>query len=301
MGLKEVQEELKEQIEEARKREAEDIESPKEEPKEEIKEEVKVEDPKKEDPPKSNADFARERRTKMAREQKLSDELAAANARIAELTKPREERREEYDPEPNKLEDRENWLEWKTKQAEKVANKAVEETKEIKNWKEKEETRRNTENLRKRAEEELVAFESEVREANKDYDDVKQFYATSVAYSIKKLNPKISNSALQSAVADQIVFRASQLFNEGYSNPIAEIYEEAKRDGYRPKEQAVEEEKKPDLSRVANNRSRNAGTAGAAGSAGRGELTKMYAATEMTVAEWAKLPPAEKRRLLTSN
>lgn len=302
MGLKEVAEDLKKQIEEAEKQ-GEKVESAEDKVEEKKPDEAKEEEEtekkaaEEEKPKKTNADYARERRERLSEAQRLRDELSAANARILELTKPKEEPKKDEDPEPSRDEDPTAWADWRARQAEKKAEAAAEMARKAEEKLTKDENKKQAEALMQQAQSELIGFEDQFKKTAPDYDDVKSYYVNMLAFSIKNLNPKISNEALARAVTNQIMVRASQYMNEGYENPIQAIYDEVKSMGYKPKEEK-EEGKKPDLERVAKNRERNAGMAGASGSAGNGELTKRYAATEMTSAEWAKLPVAERERLM---
>jgi hypothetical protein len=76
------------------------------------------------------------------------------------------------------------------------------------------------------------------------------------------------------------------------------MYLEAKQLGYKPR-QAEKEEPKPDMDKVSNLRKRNAGMAGSSGSSGDAQITPSVAA-KMTNAEFAKLKPAEKKRIFES-
>jgi len=301
MGLKEVMEETRKQLEEAEKaapvEEVEVKEEPKEElPKEEAKlEESKVEEvkeePKVEEPPaKTPSDYAKERRENRAAA-KLAEELAIANARIAELTKPREPVMA-ADVEPDRAENPQEWTEWKIRKQDKLINELSSKTEAVSR---EEQSRR----IRSQAEQEVIGYENQVRQQNPDYDAAKSFYANMLAASIKIINPKVTNQQLVQAVNDKLMLRASELLNEGHDNPIAAMYEEVKALGFqppKPQEQATEKEIKPDLSKVAANRARNAGTAAAQGDGGRGELTPKVAAA-MTNREFAKLKPEEKKRI----
>ena len=301
MGLKEVMEETRKQLEEAEKVDAVEVEEvvePKEEPKleepkveeksaeEPVKEEPKVEEPKLE---KTASDYARERRENRAAA-KLAEELAAANARIAELTRPREV--VAADVEPDRTENPQEWTEWKIRKQDAIIRELSNKTEAVSR---EEQTRR----IRSQAEQEVIGYESQVRASNPDYDAAKSYYANMLAASIKIINPKVTNAQLVQAVNDKLMLRASELLNEGHENPIAAMYEEVKQLGFQPpktQEKAVEKEIKPDLAKVAANRARNAGTAAAQGDGGRGELTPKVAAT-LTNKEFARLKPEEKQRL----
>ena len=301
MGLKEVMEETRKQLEEAEKVDAVEVEEvvePKEEPKleepkveeksaeEPVKEEPKVEEPKLE---KTASDYARERRENRAAA-KLAEELAAANARIAELTRPREV--VAADVEPDRTENPQEWTEWKIRKQDAIIRELSSKTEAVSR---EEQTRR----IRSQAEQEVIGYESQVRASNPDYDAAKSYYANMLAASIKIINPKVTNAQLVQAVNDKLMLRASELLNEGHENPIAAMYEEVKQLGFQPpktQEKAVEKEIKPDLAKVAANRARNAGTAAAQGDGGRGELTPKVAAT-LTNKEFARLKPEQKQRL----
>lgn len=307
MGLKEVMEDTRKQLEEAEKAEAaaQEVEV-KEEPKEEVLKEEAKPDPKeelkaepetsKEEPKpaeiqaKTPADYAKERRENKAAA-KLAEELAIANARIAELTKPREVVAD-ADVEPDRTESPQEWTDWKLRKQDKIISELSNKTEQVTR---EEQSRR----IRAQAEQELNGYENQVRAHNPDYDAAKSYYANMLAASIKIINPKVTNTQLVQMVNDKLMYRASELLNEGHENPIAAMYEEVKALGFqapKPQEQAAEKEIKPDLAKVAANRSRNAGTAAAQGDGGRGELTPKVAAT-LTNAEFAKLKPEEKKRI----
>ena len=299
MGLKEVMEETKKQLEDAEKKEAnekpgeevvkeESKDAPKEEDKkpEEKPEEEKKEEPK-EEPKKTPAEYAKERRESKAA--KLAEELAAANARIAELTRPKEEPKKEVVP--DRTEDPTGWAEYELRKRDERIARLESQTKEI--------TRQEqSKRLREQAEMEVQNYEAQVRQKAPDYDDVKSYYANMLAASIKIVNPRITNDKLVKTVNDRLLLRASELLNEGYENPIEKMYEDAKALGYKPPEkEQTKEEVKPDLSKVAENRKRNAGTAAAQGDSGKGELTPLVA-SQMTNKEFSKLGKEEKKRLL---
>lgn len=306
MGLAEVKEDLKKQLAEMGDKPEEQeeevvIEQPAEEVKQEEKTDEKPEEKQETKSEKTNAEYARERRERL-KEKRENDELRAARERIKELeqlvVKPKEESRVE-EVAPNRQDDPAAYAEWEARQAKKEAREAAEIARKATEKVEKQEREQRQQALRNQAQEELIGFEDQFRKVANDYDDVKNYYINTLAFSIKQLNPKITNKALAEAVTNQVMIRASQLMNDGYENPIEALYEEIKSNGYRPSVKEEAEDKKPDLTRVATNRSRNAGTAGASSGTGRGELTKV-AATKLTIAEWAKVPKHERERLMRS-
>ena len=100
---------------------------------------------------------------------------------------------------------------------------------------------------------------------------------------------------------DTILTKAAHYVRDGF-NPIEELYHEAKELGCTgksyAKEESKEEEIKPDLKKVAENRKRSTGMTSSGGKS-EGQMTKL-AAAELSVAEWKRLPPSEKARLLAS-
>lgn len=323
MGLKETTEKLKKGIEEAQEKEkeviaAEDAElakplESKEEAKEEKvdpkeektddkaeKEEVKTEPAKDdakttEEPQKKTAsEAARERREKLKREEILARDLAEAKAendRLRNEAKERAEPKKDADPEPSKLEDPQAWNEWKIRSLEKV----VESTQ---TYQQEDARAKQHRELREAAISKLNGYEADVVRDNPDYPEAKQYYATMLATSMKMLNPALSGQRLNTAVENAMIQRAGNFLREGHENPVAAMLDEARTWGFKPTQARETEEKvtKPDLQRVAANKNRNSGMAGAAGKGGSAELTPKAAAS-MTNAEFARLTPSEKQRV----
>jgi len=143
-------------------------------------------------------------------------------------------------------------------------------------------------------------LEAEFSQTTPDYEDVSNAYKAALYQSIRVQNPSMRHEQLLEETNKKLLYKASQYLNRGF-NPIEEMYYEAKTLGFkaRPKEVEQKEEKvlKHDLSKIAANKARNAGTAAAKGAGDRAELTLAVAA-ELPAHEWAKLPASEKRRLL---
>ncbi len=309
MSLQETLEEQKAELEKALEREAKELEAAVEETKpevddskpEETKPEEKPVEPEKapEEAKKTPAQWAQERREAVAAA-RLAKDLEASEAKIQALEQGKDQ--PSVDAEPNKLDDPQAWTEWKLRNNEKELAETRKKVDKLDNWTEEQTKKKQAEDLHNRALNEVQMYEAEVRHANPDYDQARSYYANMLAASMKIVNPSISNDQLVTAVNNRMMSRAAELLNQGHANPVKAMYEEAKNLGYRP---AIEsnndngkEEKvvKPDLAKVASNRSRNAGTAGAQGDGGRGEITLAYAAG-LTNAEFSKLPAADKKRL----
>lgn len=156
-----------------------------------------------------------------------------------------------------------------------------------------------------RAEQEFQSLEVDFRVDNPEYDDIAAQYVQAKAYAIKVANPRITNAQLTAKTKEAILHAAGEYARQGL-NPVEEMYADAKALGFKPRpkvEEVIKEEKaetkkeiKPDMKQVADNRKRSAGMADAGGKE-EGLVTKQSAA-DMSVAEWAKLPTEEKRRLM---
>ena len=317
MGLKETIKETKEKLEEVVKEEKAEEKSAlealdkavgeiKEEPKkEELKEEKKPdvkteekpkEEPKVEEKEKTPTDYAKERQ---ARKDTLAASLAAANARIAALeasAKPANQPKPVADQEPNKQTNPVEWADWRVRQSEKKLAPEME-------WIREQKVKTEKEDLFTRAKGEMAVFEDQLRSSNPDYNEVKDWYGSMLATSIKIVNPDITQSELVKVVDSRLLSMAAKNMSEGYENPVEPIYLAAKKLGWQPrqKEQPKEEKEEiqPDMDKVAQLRKRNAGMAGSGGSGGDGEVTAKVAVT-MTNREFAKLKPEQKKKLFAS-
>lgn len=269
MSLQEAIEDLKKEIADKEKEPEEVIEevveAPEEEPVVEEKEEEKPEAPKVEEKP-DDAGHMRLRREAAAAKKQAEAEVAkreALEAKLAELENPLSVQEEApISPEFQEL---------------------------------------LQDNRMRKAEREFESLEAKFRTSNPDYDAVAGQYAQALAQSIKIQNPRLGNSEIAERTKQALLTKAGAHVRAGF-DPIEELYHEAKELGFtgkqaKPKEE-VEEELKPDMSKLAANRKKSAGMAAASGKS-EGQLTKQ-AALELTNAEWSKLPAAEKRRLLSS-
>lgn len=155
------------------------------------------------------------------------------------------------------------------------------------------------------AEREFLAFESKAKQDHPEYGAVAAEYSAAMYQAIRVRNPRKSEVELNEMTKREILFKAAEFARAGYENPVEEMYHEARELGYtgksfqkQEKASRIKEEPKlePDLNKVAENRKRSTGMAA---NNGRAEGTmSMAAAADLTAAEWAKLPKAEKQRLL---
>lgn len=147
---------------------------------------------------------------------------------------------------------------------------------------------------------EFSALESEFSSNVPDFEDVSIAYKTALYQSIRVQNPRKSHVELLEETRNTLLHKASNYMNKGL-DPIQEMYEEAKSLGFKalPKQehQAQEEEIKPDLNKIAKNKSKNAGMVATQGGGAGATLTR-EAANELTSGEWAKLSASEKARIL---
>lgn len=291
MGLKEEMEETRKQLAQAQDvEEKEQADAEVEKPAEKVDAPVSDPEPAKEEPVKEEAKpeepqhpaQARIAKKKQVEAERDADraELAAARARIAELERVAQPKAADSDPAPNKDEDPTAWLAWKERKIDQKLETVERKTAAI----ERQEAAKQTKDS---ALAEVAAYESQVRSVAPDYDAAKNYYANFEAYLIKRDNPNMTPAALNEAVTLKMMRRLAHFQTEGYENPVAAMYDEAKTLGYRPVQAAeAVEDKKPDLARVAKNRDRNGGMAAAGGKSGSdADPTPAYVATQMTVAQ----------------
>lgn len=131
-----------------------------------------------------------------------------------------------------------------------------------------------------------------------DFQGVADAYEMALMQSIKIQNPRLSQAQLVERTQRTILEKAGQYVKGGF-NPAEEMYHEAKALGIKAYEKEPEGKPapKPDLSKIAANKARNAGTAGAKGAGEKGQITPVVAA-DMPAHEWAKLPIAQRKQIM---
>lgn len=256
------------------------------EKKEEPEAKEAAEDDAEEKPKKSGRDYAKERIDRAAREQAMAEELRQANARLQALEaalKPKEK----ADEAPDRDEDPVGYTEWHLRKTqEKLAEVERRTTEQEKAYRQRE--------VKERALNEVRQYEAQAMQKLPDFEQAKTFYAQAVAYSVRALAPTIDHAALVEIVNERMLNRAAEFARAGSTNPAMDMYEEAKAMGYVRKE--GEEKPAPDMDKVAKNRARNAGTAGAASGSDGGRVTAA-AIANMSNAEYMRLPYADRRRI----
>lgn len=280
MGLQSTIEDLRSQLEEEKKKEQELKEDIVEETNEEV--EAEDEEVKEENIPAETAKVEEKKEEVKAEEEKLDN---SAYARMRREKAAAERRAQELEARLQALEsskaqepaiDHEEHI---RKEADPVLTEIVQSHRQI------------------QAEKEFKALEDRFRQENPNYDAVAQEYALALAQSIKLQNPRLTSFEIAERTKNTILLKAADYLNKGF-DPIQELYHDARDLGFTGKKESVAQEEKqlkPDLKKVAANKSRSSGMVGANGSS-EGVLTPS-AAVNMTVAEWNRLPKAEKAKV----
>lgn len=155
-----------------------------------------------------------------------------------------------------------------------------------------------------KAEREFQTFEMQAKRKFPDFEEVTRAYTEALFGSLKVQNPRMSNMDIADRTKRIMLEKAGNFLNEGFENPVEEMYQEAKELGFKAKPIAApakeeEKEAKPDMGKVAANRKRNAGTAASSGES----KTDLSAASIMrngmpTNAEWMKMSAPQKAAIL---
>lgn len=157
------------------------------------------------------------------------------------------------------------------------------------------------ENRYKAAEKVVMNMEEAFKQsAPDDYDDVALQYRATVYNGIRLENPDLSHVDLLEQTRRKILEIAANHKSKGY-DPIERMYLDGKKMGYGKLKQQeatpAKEELKPDLDKIAANKKRNAGTAGAKGGGERGQMTA-EALAALPAHEYAKIPVSERKRII---
>ena len=184
--------------------------------------------------------------SELKRQQREAQELAQ---RAIELQK---QPKTEEDPEPNKAEDREEWLEWKVRQADKAIDRAN-------RFIEQQEQSTQKQKLIQGAIEEFTQYEQRFSLKAPDYDDAAKFFQSKVKESIATLQPHLSESQIAQAAANQLLQMGSTFVNQGL-DPAEAIYNIAKKQGFTKVEAQTTESKpaKASLETIEKNKSKSA-------------------------------------------
>ena len=254
-----------------------------------------------------NAAFAKlraEARKAKKEKERIEAELAALRNPVVT---PAEEPKVETvnDPEPNKMEDLESWLEWRTREVEREAKAAREEVRKLTEWKEEQSKTTEVEIAKQNAVQAIAEYENDFKKSGQydDYDDVSRHYMNSIAQGYKILNPNVDEKTLFNAVQTHIINDARQALANGYENPIEYMYLRAKSEfGYQPAQKEadaeVPAEKTPDLKNIVKNRKKSGSPVAAGGKSGAMPLTReAMLQNKLSLSEFSKLDPDKIRAL----
>ena len=267
----------------------------------------------------SVAAFAKERCEKRA----LAAQKAALEAQLAELRKaPAEQPKKEAvvsevkkdevsaDPEPNKLDNYEEWLEWKDRQsaklaleATKIARETADQVKEINDWRESQRKAAEYSNIVSAAVQEFTQIENDYRAKNPDYGNAMEYGRREYGRALKLLNPQLTEKQVEQELDKQMLMFAAEAKARGL-NPAEELYDTAiERFGYQPNQGGSQTEvaakpvaKRPSLSVIQANKKRSASPLSGGGQGGSASITAADL-ENMTNAEFSRLSAAQLRAL----
>jgi len=244
-----------------------------------------VVDPKPADPvPDTNMAQIRYELSEMKRQAAADKATAAAQQAIQNQPKPND------DPEPNKTEDREEWLEWKSRQLEKTVSS-------INEWKQTQENQRQQNELIQSAIQEFTGYEERFKAKAPDYDQAAAFYQAKVKDSIMTLNPQLNEAQVNQIMTKQLLTIGSTFANQGL-DPAEAIYNIAKRQGFKapePEFKADAKQAKPSLETIEKNKKKSAH--GLGGSGGKGSITP-ESLNGMTIKDMQSMDPDEVDRIM---
>lgn len=231
------------------------------------------------------AAFAKMRREKRA----LEAELAAV--RTPKVEARAEVQEENKDPEPNKQDSYEQWLEWKDRQIENkvkiLDEKLSNREREDKNSK-----------IYSDAVDELQEAKARFAKKQPDVDDAANHLVKRIKQSLTDLNPNWSEKRVLSETGNRLLVMAAQAAAKGI-DPAEELYDLAiEKYGYSKKEpEHIEDrERKTDLKTISNNKKKSASPLQGGGQSGSISLTK-EAVADMSLSEFSKLTPSQLRAL----
>lgn len=286
--LKDLEDEI-EKTEPAEETENEELPTEDRSPEEPIEEiaEVEAEEVVVEQEEKLDASAHRKRRLEERARQQRYEEIEEENRRLRE---PKVETKVNDDPEPDRNTNYGAWLEWDNRQLKKQVQSLHDTI--MPTIQQQRQTQLVQDMVRG-----LDHLETEFKKTTPDYDAAASFYESEMTRGVKRLNPFMNDAQVKTTVFQQKLAMAETFAQQGL-NPAEEVYGLALDAGYSKevKEEKVEAEK-PDMSKVAANRARNSGMAGAKGTGGEARLTDNDVA-RMTPKDWAKLTPEQKKALM---
>lgn len=197
------------------------------------------------------------------------------------------------DPEPNKQENYESWLEWQIRQQNKTLN-------EVKEWKETNTRQAQQQQTYKEAIEELGKLAVEFAADKPNYNQVAEFFQQKIKDGLSVLYPSATPQQIAQATAQQIMSLAGQYARQGL-NPVEEMYDLAvNKYGYQDPDPELETQTdtkpKIDLNKVEQSKKRSATSLKAGGRNGSLALS-LDNVGEMSIADFSKLTPEQRAEL----
>jgi hypothetical protein len=238
---------------------------------------------------------------------RLRQEAAEAKRRARELEQRQanpqqaQETKAVADPEPNKEENYEGWLEWNIRQLRG-------ETEGYKKRFEQEDNQRAQQYQLQRAAEEIAQFEENFRQSTPDYDDAAEFMKGEIIKSIRISNPVANKQQIEQLYVRQVLNICGQ-FARADMDPAASMYQMAIDYGYTKAEARaaaadvtrVDKRKgeveltRSRLDAIKNNKTAKTGLV-AGGKTGTTPLTK-EAALKMSNSEFSRLSAADLKQI----
>jgi len=247
---------------------------------------------KEDEEPKKGSAYARMRRENRM----LAERLAAIEADKERERKEEEERKKAIeDPEPNKDDNYEGWLEWRDRQLEKTVLTVSQQLEELRAWKQNQEAETEQKTIYSAAVEEFSGYERQFASKVPDYKDAAQHARAILKTSIAVLYPDATPEQLERATNAKVLEFASNAVKNGL-NPAEEVYKIAKsRFGYvqRQEEDKQDQKGKPNLKVIERNKKRSASALNAGG---QGSSSGVSLET-MSFTEFNRLTPAQLEEL----
>jgi hypothetical protein len=264
-----------------------------------------------EKPPATNAEWARLRREAREAKAEVARLKAAQTAPVPPAALPAETKpidkaaTKEISKEPDKNTNYQEWLEWKLAQADNTIAEQSKFTKELGEWRTKQEASEREQAQVRADVEAFTTIEQRYIEKNPDYSAATDYARETYFNALKLAQPQATEAQINWAIDNEILSYARNWAKQGL-DPAEEFYSMAQeRFGYVPKSAGTETEphqeerqpvrrgaEKPNLSRIANNKRRSASPLSGGGQGGALPLT-MESVADMDMGEFSKLTPSQ--------
>jgi len=193
------------------------------------------------------------------------------------------------DPEPNKAEAYEEWLEWKDRGLSKRQDK-------IEEWQGKQDRATEQKAVWNGAVNEFQGFEKQFQKITPDYEAAATHMKDRLSDSYRLVNPELTAQEVDSKVSNYILQNAAQAAQSGY-NPAESLYRQSKeRFGFTKQEAASPTRKRTDLKKIDSNRRKSASPLQSGGQSSSAQIG-IEEVAGMSMADFAKLTPSQLREL----